>query len=48
MQVEVPLFHNKWIMTPGIYYDYGFTDVTSLENWQLNSLLFVVDLRYGL
>jgi hypothetical protein len=48
MQVEVPLFHNKWIMTPGIYYDYGITDVTSLENWQLNSLLFVVDLRYGL
>jgi hypothetical protein len=45
IQAEIPLFRNGWYMTPGIYYDYGVTDVTSSENWKLNSMLFSVDLR---
>ncbi len=45
MQAEFGLFGNAWIMTPGIYYDYGISDVTSAENWQLNTLMFMVDFR---
>jgi hypothetical protein len=45
VQAEIPLFDFAWIMTPGIYYDYGITDVTHSENWRLNSLIFTVDFR---
>jgi hypothetical protein len=45
VQAEVGLFGNAWIMTPGLYYDYGLTDVTNAENWQLNTLMFMVDFR---
>lgn len=45
LQAEVGLFGNAWIMTPGLYYDYGLTDVTNAENWQLNTLMFMVDFR---
>jgi hypothetical protein len=45
LQAEVGLFGNAWIMTPGLYYDYGLTDVTGAENWQLNTLMFMVDFR---
>ena len=45
LQSEVGLFGNAWIMTPGLYYDYGLTDVTSGENWQVNTLMFMLDFR---
>jgi hypothetical protein len=45
LQAEFGLFKNAWIMTPGAYYDFGLTDVTANENWQLSSIVFMVDLR---
>ncbi|MBS1912476.1 MAG: hypothetical protein JST22_10860 [Bacteroidetes bacterium] len=45
MQFEVGLFHNQIMMYPGVFYDYGLTDVTGSENWRLNSILFQVDFR---
>jgi hypothetical protein len=45
LQAELGLFHNKLIMYPGIFYDYGLSHVTSLENWNLNTLLFQIDFR---
>jgi len=45
VQAEIGIFGNAWIMVPGMYYDYGLTDVTSAENWQLNTLMFQVDFR---
>jgi hypothetical protein len=47
LQAEVGLFGDTWYMTPGIYYDYGLSDVTLAENWQLNSVIFMVDFRRG-
>jgi len=47
LQAEVPLFGNQWYMTPGVYYDYGLTDVTKAENWQLNSIVFMLDFRHS-
>lgn len=47
VQGEIPLFGNQWYMTPGLYYDYGLTDVTKAENWQLNSIVFMVDFRHS-
>jgi hypothetical protein len=48
MQVEIGLFGNAWIMTPGLYYDYGLTDVTKAENWGLSTLSFLIDFRRAL
>jgi hypothetical protein len=48
VQAEVLLFGGTWYMTPGLYYDYGLSDVTRADNWQLNSLMFMVDFRRGL
>jgi hypothetical protein len=45
IQAEFGLFNNAWIMTPGAYYDYGLTDVTKNENWNLSSIIFMVDFR---
>jgi hypothetical protein len=45
IQAEVGLFGNAWIMTPGLYYDFGLSDVTNTENWQLSTLMFMVDFR---
>ncbi len=45
VQGEFGLFGNQWIMTPGVYYDYGLTEVTNTENWNLSSIIFQVDLR---
>lgn len=45
VQGEFGLFGNQWIMTPGIYYDYGITKVAPTENWNLSSIIFQVDLR---
>jgi hypothetical protein len=45
LQAEIGLFGNAWIMTPGVYYDYGLTQVTDNENWSLNSFLFQIDFR---
>ena len=47
MQAEVGLFGDSWYMTPGLYYDFGLSDVTRVENWQLSSLVFMVDFRRG-
>lgn len=47
VQAELGLFGNQWYMTPGIYYDVGLSDVTRAENWQLSSVVFMVDLRRG-
>jgi hypothetical protein len=45
IQGEIGLFGNQWILTPGVYYDYGITDVTTTENWGLSSIIFQTDLR---
>jgi len=45
LQAEVGLFNNALIMYPGVFYDFGLTNVTDNENWGLNSLLFQVDFR---
>ena len=45
LQGDIGLFDNQWALIPGVYYDYGFTDVTPSENWQLSSIFFQVDLR---
>jgi len=42
---EVGLFNNAIVMTPGVYYDYGLTKVTSAQNWSLNSFMILVDFR---
>ncbi len=45
VQAEVGLFNNAIIMYPGVFFDYGLTNVTDAENWSLNSLIFQVDFR---
>lgn len=45
LQGEFGLFNDAWLMSPGIYYDYGLTDVTTAEAWQLNTIMFQVDFR---
>lgn len=45
VQGEIGLFGDQWILTPGIYYDYGLTEVTSTEDWKLNTIFFQVDFR---
>lgn len=45
VQAEIGLFKNALIMYPGVFYDFGLTNVTDNENWGLNSLLFQVDFR---
>ncbi len=45
LQGEFGLFDNAWLMSPGIYYDYGLTDVTTAEDWQLQSVMFQIDFR---
>jgi hypothetical protein len=40
---DIPVTNNLWI-TPGLYYHYSLTDVTSNENWQITAL----DLRLAL
>jgi hypothetical protein len=47
MQAEFGMYGNQWIVTPGLYYDYGLSDVTHSENWQLNSLMFMIDIRHA-
>lgn len=45
VEAEISLFKDAWILYPGVFYDYGLTDVTDAENWQLSTILFQVDLR---
>jgi hypothetical protein len=45
VQGEIGLFDDQWILTPGIFYDYGLTEVTSTEDWKLNTIFFQVDIR---
>ncbi len=45
IQAEIGLFNNQYMLYPGVFYDYGLTDVTSKENWNLSRIIFQVDLR---
>lgn len=45
---EFGLFGNAWIMTPGLYYDFGLTDVSKGSNWTLSTLMFLIDFRRAL
>lgn len=45
VQTEFGMYNNQVIVTPGMYFDYGLTRVSSAENWNLNALLFHVDFR---
>ncbi len=45
LMFEIGLFKNQIMMYPGAFYDFGLTNVTSTENWSLNSVLFQVDFR---
>ncbi|HVZ38267.1 MAG TPA: outer membrane beta-barrel protein [Candidatus Kapabacteria bacterium] len=48
LAVELGLFHNDWILYPGVYFDYGLNQVTRNENWNLNTLIFQLELRHAL
>jgi hypothetical protein len=39
---------NGFQICPGVFYDYGLSNVTESENWHLNSFLFLVDFRHAL
>lgn len=47
VQAEIGLFDNDWMLIPSISYDYAFTDVTTAENWRLNSLVAMIDFRHA-
>ncbi len=47
VQGEVALYDHAVMMSPGIYYDYGLSNVTDNENWGLNTVVFQVDFRYA-
>lgn len=44
---EIALPGSGWLLSPGVYYDYGLTDVSSSENWNLSALSLQLDLRYA-
>jgi hypothetical protein len=44
---EIALYDKAVIMYPGIYFDYGLNNVTSNENWNLNTVVFQVDFRHA-
>jgi hypothetical protein len=46
MQIE--LLAGKWTVVPGIFYNYGVTNLSSAENWRVNVLQMGVDFRYAL
>jgi hypothetical protein len=48
LYAEIGLFNDEWIMTPGVYYDYGLSHVTGNENWNLNTIIFQIDFRHSL
>lgn len=48
VNAEVGLFNDEWILYPGVYYDFGLTNVTRNENWNLNTIIFQIDLRRAL
>jgi hypothetical protein len=45
LQAEIGLFNDAWLMSPGVFYDFGLTDVTDAENWGLSSIIFQIDMR---
>lgn len=45
VQGEIGVGNNRWVVAPGIYGDYALTNVASLENRQINSLIFQIDFR---
>lgn len=47
VQTELGIFGNRWIMSSGVYYDYGLTEVARTENWGVNSIVFQIDFRRG-
>ncbi|MDX9789853.1 MAG: hypothetical protein WC313_07550 [Candidatus Kapaibacterium sp.] len=46
MQFEI--LANKWVIVPGIFYNFGVTNLSSAENWRVDALQMGVDLRYAL
>ncbi len=47
IQGEIGLYDNAVMMSPGLYYDYGLSNVTGSENWDLNTVLLQIDFRYA-
>ena len=45
VQTELRIFGNAWTLAPGLYYDFGLSDVSAAENWQVSSLMLGVDFR---
>lgn len=46
MQFEI--LAGKWTVVPGIFYNYGITDLSTAENWRVNVLQMGVDFRFAL
>jgi hypothetical protein len=46
MQIE--LLAGKWTVVPGIFYNLGVTNLSSVEDWRVNVLQMGVDFRYAL
>lgn len=45
LQAEFGLFNDAWLMSPGVFYDFGLTDVSGNENWRVSSVYLQVDMR---
>ena len=47
IQGELKLLNNTWRLIPGIFYDYGLTNValSQKEDWKVHTVSFQVDLR---
>jgi hypothetical protein len=46
MQME--LAAGSWVVVPGIFYNFGVTNLSSAENWRVNALQMGIDFRYAL
>lgn len=46
MQFEI--LAGKWTVVPGIFYNFGVTNLSTAENWRVNALQMGVDLRFAL
>jgi hypothetical protein len=46
MQFEI--LAGKWTLVPGIFYNFGVTNLSTAENWRVNALQMGLDLRFAL
>lgn len=46
MQFEI--LAGKWTVVPGLFYNFGVTNLSTAENWRVNALQMGVDLRFAL